>query len=80
MESLQVWHEQKKPLRGFGPSLKEKNIKSLYAFFFLVFQANMYFLEYCLHEYVFYLCYLQKSVSLYFVLQSYDNLREKIVI
>ena len=34
MESLQVWHEQKKPLRGFGPSLKEKNIKSLYAFFF----------------------------------------------
>ena len=49
-------------------------------FFFLVFQANMYFLEYCLHEYVFYLCYLQKSVSLYFVLQSYDNLREKIVI
>lgn len=24
MESLQVWRNQKKPLRGFVPSLKEK--------------------------------------------------------
>ena len=34
MESLQVWHEQKKPLRGFGPSLKEKKYKISLCLFF----------------------------------------------
>ena len=78
MESLQVWREPKKSLRGFIPSLKGKFKISLCPVF-LAFQANMYFLEYCLHGYVFSLCCLQKSVSLHLILQSYDNLREIIV-
>ena len=34
MESLQVWRNQKKPLRGFVPSLKEKyfSLKDIFIF------------------------------------------------
>ena len=36
MESLQVWRNQKKPLRGFFPSLKEKYFFSLRIFLFFL--------------------------------------------